>query len=499
MTDSMQTIEGLSKLISDRKVSCVELTKDTLEKIKAHNEQINAFISITEDEALAEAKSVDARIDSMSQREREKTSLLGVPIAHKDIFCTKNIRTTCASKMLSNFISPYDATVVSNLREAGMVMVGKTNMDEFAMGSSNETSWFGPVKNPWNEAKVPGGSSGGSAAAVAARLVCAATGTDTGGSIRQPASFSGVTGMKPTYGRVSRWGIIAFASSLDQAGSMAASSADCALLLNAMSGHDAKDSTSSTELVDDYYQALMEMPKTGPLKGVRIGLPKEYVDSDMSDSVQTAFERTVKTLTSLGAAIIDVSLPSTALSVPSYYVIAPIEASSNLARFDGIRYGYRTEKPIENLHDLYSLTRSEGFGTEVKRRILIGTYILGHGNDASYLKAQEVRRLISDDFKKVFETCDVLLTPTTPTTAFGFAEKQDPVQMYLSDIYTIATNLAGLPSLSMPCGFDENSLPIGAQLIGPWFKESSLLKAAHAFQQVTDFHLKSPILGGGNV
>jgi len=476
-------LSGLAEALAQKRISSVELTSLFLDRIERLDPALNAFITVDSERALDQARQADARRAS-----GEAGPLLGIPMAHKDIFCARGWRTSCGSKMLADFISPYDATVVERLAAAGMVMLGKLNMDEFAMGSSNETSFFGPVKNPWDKERVPGGSSGGSAAAVAARLVPAATGTDTGGSIRQPAALCGITGIKPTYGLVSRWGMVAFASSLDQAGPMAASAADCALLLTAMAGFDERDSTSLARPAEDYTHKLDE-----PLAGLRIGLAKEFFAAGMSTEVRSAIEAALNEYRRLGATTVEVELPNSNLSVPAYYVIAPAEASSNLARFDGVRYGYRAPD-YADLNDMYGKTRAQGFGSEVRRRIMIGTYVLSHGYyDAYYLQAQKIRRLIAADFRAAFEHCDVLVGPTTPTTAFRFGEKSaDPVQMYLSDIYTIAVNLAGLPGMSIPCGFDEQKLPIGLQLIGPWFGEARLLNVAHRYQQVTDWHLYLP-------
>ncbi|MCX7898131.1 MAG: Asp-tRNA(Asn)/Glu-tRNA(Gln) amidotransferase subunit GatA [Rhodocyclaceae bacterium] len=477
----------LSAALAEKRISSVELVTLYLERIEKLNPLLNAFITIDREKALTAAQAADA------QRARAKgevvSPLLGIPFAHKDIFCAKGWRTTCASRMLANFVAPYDAHVVEKMAAAGVVMVGKTNMDEFAMGSSNETSYFGPVKNPWNLDCVPGGSSGGSAAAVAARLVPAASGTDTGGSIRQPAALCGITGLKPTYGVVSRFGMIAFASSLDQGGPMAQSAADCALLLNAMAGFDARDSTSLDRPAEDYRRELDK-----PLTGLRIGLPKEYFGAGLDARVSATITEALAEFRRLGADLIDVSLPNAGLSVPAYYVIAPAEASSNLARYDGVRYGHRARE-YRDLIEMYEKTRAEGFGAEVKRRILIGTYVLSHGYyDAYYLKAQKVRRLIAADFSAAFACCDLIMGPTTPTPAFRFGEKSaDPVAMYLSDIYTIAANLAGLPGMSIPCGFVDG-LPVGLQIIGPWFAEARMLNAAHQYQLVTDWHRRIPPL-----
>jgi len=481
MIDS--SLKELAAALAQKKISSVELTTLFLDRIEKHDPTLNAFITVDRDRALAAARAADAKIGA----DRTASPLVGIPLAHKDIFCAAGWRTTCGSKMLANFVSPYDAHVVEKLNAAGMVMLGKCNMDEFAMGSSNETSFFGPAKNPWNAACVPGGSSGGSAAAVAARLVPAATGTDTGGSIRQPAALCGLTGLKPTYGVVSRYGMIAFASSLDQGGPMAKSAEDCALLLNAMAGFDARDSTSLERPAEDYTRDLDK-----PLDGLRIGLPKEFFGEGMSEGVRAAVEAALAEYRKLGARTVEVSLPNSGLSVPAYYVIAPAEASSNLSRFDGVRYGHRAAE-YADLIEMYEKTRAEGFGAEVKRRILVGAYVLSHGYyDAYYLKAQKVRRLIAADFSAAFEECDVILGPTAPSVAFEFGEKSaDPVQMYLSDIYTIAVNLAGLPGLSLPCGFDKD-LPVGLQLIGPWFAEARMLNVAHRYQRATDWHRRAP-------
>lgn len=477
-----KTIAELSADLAAKKISSVELTEHYLKRIKQFDSTLNSFITVTEETALQNAKAADAL------RASGKAGILtGVPIAQKDIFCTDGIKTTCGSKMLANFISPYDATVVKKFKEAGTVLLGKTNMDEFAMGSSNETSFFGGVKNPWNLECVPGGSSGGSAAAVAAGLAPAATGTDTGGSIRQPAALCNLTGLKPTYGRVSRYGMIAFASSLDQGGPLTRTAEDAAILLNAMAGFDEHDSTSVNEAVPDYTKNLNDS-----IKGLRIGLPKEYFSAGLSSDVAKVIEASIKEYEKLGAVITEISLPNTELSVPAYYVIAPAECSSNLARYDGVRYGYRCENPVD-LHDLYKRSRSEGFGSEVKRRIMIGTYVLSAGYyDAYYLKAQKIRNLIRQDFIEAFKNVDLILSPTSPTPAFKTGEKtSDPVSMYLSDIFTIAVNLAGLPGISIPAGF-VNQLPIGVQLIGNLFGEAKLLNAAHCYQKATDWHKRNP-------
>ena len=476
------TVAELSAALHEGSVSSVELTGLYLARIAQHQGALNAFISVTQEAALLQAERADARL-----RAGERGALIGVPIAHKDIFCTAGERTTCGSRMLANFVSPYDATVVERLRAAGAVMLGKTNMDEFAMGSSSETSYFGPVRNPWDPARVPGGSSGGSAAAVAARLVPAATATDTGGSIRQPAALCGVTGLKPTYGRVSRYGIVAFASSLDQAGLLTRSAGDAALLLGAIAGFDERDSTSVELPVPDYSGALEQ-----PLKGLKIGVLKEFFDKGLDPAVEQLLRAALEVLRSQGAVIKDVSLPHLPLSVPTYYVVAPAECSSNLARFDGVRYGYRCDKPSDLL-DLYQRSRGEGFGAEVKRRIMTGTYLLSAGYyDAFYLKAQRVRQLISNDFERAFHEVDVVIGPTTPTTAFELGAKTaDPVTMYLNDIYTIGANLAGLPAISLPCGLAQG-LPTAMQIIGPHFGEERLLNVAHRYQLDTDWHRRAP-------
>jgi aspartyl-tRNA(Asn)/glutamyl-tRNA(Gln) amidotransferase subunit A len=477
------TLANLSKGLSEKQFSSQELTQYYLTRMATLDPELNSFITITAEQALATAKRADdLRAQNLAG------PLTGIPMAHKDIFCTADVRTSCGAKMLDNFIAPYDATAVAKLKQAGMVMLGKTNMDEFAMGSSNETSYYGPCKNPWNLDCVPGGSSGGSAAAVAARLVPMATATDTGGSIRQPAALCGISGLKPTYGRVSRWGMIAFASSLDQGGIMAQTAEDIALVLNQMAGFDEKDSTSVDCAVPDYTADL-----NNPLQGLKIGLPKEYfdgLDHDMAAIIDTA----TKQLEKLGASLHEVHLPNVKSSVPVYYVLAPAECSANLSRFDGVRYGYRCDDP-KNLLDLYQRTRAEAFGAEVKRRILIGTYVLSAGHyDAYYLQAQRVRQLITNDFNNVFQQVDVILSPTSPNVAFKFGEKaQDPVSMYLSDIYTIAANLTGLPGLSIPAGM-LNQLPVGLQLIGKHFAESTLLNVAHQYQKATDWHEQIPLM-----
>jgi len=471
------TIGELAEHLATGRLSSVELTRHFLARIERLNPALNALITLTADEALATAAAADRRLAA-----GESGPLIGIPLIHKDIFCTDGVRTSCGSRMLDNFIAPYDATVVARLKAAGAVMLGKANMDEFAMGSSNETSYYGPVKNPWDTAKVPGGSSGGSAAAMAARFASFTTGTDTGGSIRQPAALTGVTGVKPTYGRVSRFGLVAFASSLDQAGVFARSAADAATVLKAMAGFDPLDSTSVDTPVPDY-PALLD----APLKGMKIGLLREFFDG-LEARAAALIHDALKIYTSLGASTVEVSLPHLPLSVPTYYVVAPAECSSNLSRFDGVRFGYRCEQP-KDLADLYKRSRGEGFGAEVKRRIMTGTYVLSAGYfDAYYLKAQKVRRLITDDFRAAFLKVDLLIGPTTPTPAFDIGAKiDDPVTMYLNDIYTIGANLAGLPGLSLPCGFVDG-LPMGLQLMGPHFSEAKLLNAAHQFQQMTDWH-----------
>lgn len=477
-----KTIAELSAGLQNKTFSSEELTQHFINRIKRHDASLNSFITVTEERALQQARAADQRI-----AKGEKLPLLGIPLAQKDIFCTNGVKSSCGSKMLDNFISPYDATVIEKFNDSGAVMLGKTNMDEFAMGSSNETSFYGAVKNPWKLDAVPGGSSGGSAAAVAARLAPAATGTDTGGSIRQPAALCGITGLKPTYGRVSRYGMIAFASSLDQGGPMTQSAEDAAMLLQTMAGHDHRDSTSIDKEVPDYRASL-----GNSLAGLKIGLPKEYFGEGVDSGVAKAIEEAIEQYRSMGAEIKEISLPNSHLAVPTYYVVAPAECSSNLSRFDGVRFGHRCDNP-KDLEDLYKRSRSEGFGDEVKRRIMIGTYALSAGYyDAYYLKAQQLRHLISDDFKKAFEQVDIIMGPTTPSPAFNIGEKSDdPVSMYLSDIYTIATNLAGLPGMSVPAGF-VNNLPVGLQLIGNHFDEGRLLNAAHQYQMATDWHKQVP-------
>jgi len=481
-----QTLQSLAQNLAKGACSSVEITQDYLNKINELNPSLNCFISVDPARSLAQAAQADQR-----RARGEAGPLTGIPLAHKDIFCAKDWLTTCGSKMLSNFVSPYDAHVVESLNAAGMVTLGKTNMDEFAMGSSNETSFFGAVHNPWDLNRVPGGSSGGSAAAVAAGLAPVATGTDTGGSIRQPAALTGICGLKPTYGTVSRYGMIAFASSLDQAGPMAHTAADLALLLNAMVGFDGRDSTSLERPSTDYTGQL-----TQSLKGLRIGLPKEFLAAGLAPEVEQAVAAAIAQYQQLGATFVDVTLPNMGLSVPVYYVLAPAEASSNLSRYDGVRYGHRAAEYVD-LMDMYKRSRAEGFGAEVKRRILIGTYVLSHGYyDAYYIRAQKLRRLIAQDFVAAFAHCDVIMGPTSPTTAFKLGEKSaDPLQMYLSDIYTIGVNLAGLPGMSIPCGFDGQGLPVGLQIIGNYFDEARMLNVAHQLQQVSDWHLRAPTAG----
>jgi aspartyl-tRNA(Asn)/glutamyl-tRNA(Gln) amidotransferase subunit A len=476
------TLTQLAADLRARRFSSVELTRALLARIERHQGALNAFISVTADAALAAARGADRELAAGSGG-----ALTGVPIAHKDLFCTAGVRTSCGSRMLDNFVSPYDATVVARLKRAGAIMVGKTNMDEFAMGSSNETSYYGPVRNPWNPALVPGGSSGGSAAAVAARLVPGATATDTGGSIRQPAALCGITGLKPTYGRVSRFGMVAFASSLDQGGVLTVSAADAALMLREMAGFDAADSTSVDTPVPDYVAAL-----AAPLAGLKIGLLKEFFDQGLDRDNEQRVREALRVFEGLGASLREVSLPHLPLSVPVYYVVAPAECSANLARYDGVRFGHRCDSP-RDLNDMYRRSRGEGFGAEVKRRIMTGTYVLSAGYyDAYYLKAQRVRALINADFIRAFQSVDVLMGPTTPTPAFAIGAKTaDPITMYLNDIYTIGANLAGLPAVSVPCGFVQD-LPVGLQIVGPHFSEARVLNAAHAFQRVTDWHSRVP-------
>jgi aspartyl-tRNA(Asn)/glutamyl-tRNA(Gln) amidotransferase subunit A len=476
------TLAQLAAGLAGRKYSSLELTREALARIEKSQPELNSLVSVTAESALAGAVVADRQLSAGGAG-----VLTGVPMIHKDIFCTQGVLTTCGSKMLSNFVAPYDATVVTRLKAAGMVMVGKANMDEFAMGSSNETSFFGPVKNPWDLSRVPGGSSGGSAAAVAARLAPLATATDTGGSIRQPAALCGVTGIKPTYGRVSRYGMIAFASSLDQGGVITVTAEDAALSLQAIAGFDPKDSTSVDAPVPDYGATL-----NAPLAGMKIGILKEFFGEGLAAEIEKPVREALAVLTKLGAVVKEVSLPSLPLSVPTYYVVAPAECSSNLARFDGVRFGHRCENP-KDLADLYKRSRAEGFGAEVKRRIMTGTYVLSAGYyDAYYIKAQKVRALINSDFMRAFGEVDLLLGPTTPTVAFPLGDKtSDPITMYLNDIYTIGANLAGLPAMSIPAGF-AGGLPVGVQLIGPHFGEAKLLNAAHMFQKETDWHLKAP-------
>jgi len=478
-----RSLSQLSQALASKEISSVELTQAYLDRISRLNPMINAYVTVDAEMSLAQARAADAR-----RAAGEAGLLTGIPVAQKDIFCTQGMLTTCGSKMLGNFVSPYDATVIEKFNAAGTVNLGKTNMDEFAMGSSNESSFYGAVKNPWDTERVAGGSSGGSAAAVAALLAPAATGTDTGGSIRQPAALCNLTGLKPTYGVVSRYGMIAYASSLDQGGAMARTAEDCALLLNVMAGFDERDSTSLDRPAEDYARDLDK-----PLAGLRIGLPKEFFGEGCDAEVMRRVEEAIAEYRKLGAETVEVGLPNMKLSVPAYYVIAPAEASSNLSRYDGVRYGYRAPE-YADLNDMYARTRAQGFGDEVKRRIMIGTYVLSHGYyDAYYLQAQRIRRLIANDFSEAFKSCDVIMGPTTPTTAFKLGEKvNDPVQMYLSDIYTLAVNLAGLPGMSVPCGF-VRGLPVGLQLIGDYFGEARLLNVAHRYQQVTGWHRQFPV------
>jgi aspartyl-tRNA(Asn)/glutamyl-tRNA(Gln) amidotransferase subunit A len=482
------SLKQLSGELAAKKISSVELTQLYLDRINVLNPDLNAYITLNAETSLAQARAADARL-ALGKGEM----LTGIPFAQKDIFCAQGWRTTCGSKMLESFVSPYDAHVITQFNNAGAVNLGKTNMDEFAMGSSNETSYYGAVKNPWNRNAVPGGSSGGTAAAVAARLCAAATGTDTGGSIRQPAALCGISGLKPTYGVVSRYGMIAFASSLDQAGPMARSAEDLALMMNVMAGFDERDSTSLQRDKEDYARNLAQ-----PLKGLRIGLPREFFGEGLSSDVAQAVDAAINEYKKLGASIVDISLPNSRLSIPVYYVLAPAEASSNLSRFDGVRYGHRAAN-YGDLADMYEKSRSEGFGEEVKRRIMIGTYVLSHGYyDAYYLKAQKIRRLIAQDFVEAYKQCDVIMGPTSPTTAFNLGEKgDDPVQMYLSDIYTIAVNLAGLPGMSIPCGFGaavngNQGMPVGLQIIGNYLDEARMLNVAHQYQLATDWHTRQP-------
>ncbi len=483
MSVQFKSIVELRGMLDDKLISASELTEESLKLAKKY-EELNCFVTMNEESSAKKATTIDIET-------KTNTQLSGIPLAQKDLFCTEGLRTTCSSKILANFIPPYTATAVEKLENAGSITIGKTNMDEFAMGSSNETSFFGNVHNPWKKGYVPGGSSGGSAAAVAAGIVPAATGTDTGGSIRQPAAHCGITGLKPTYGRVSRWGMIAFASSLDQAGPLARTAEDCAILLNTMSGYDSKDTTSLNADVPDFLENINQ-----PIDGLKIGIIKEFNLGELDTEVQARFEESKKVLEKLGARFVEVSLPNISASVPTYYSIAPAECSSNLSRFDGVRFGHRAEN-TDDLNDLYIKSRSEGFGDEVKRRILIGTYALSAGYyDAYYKKAQQVRRLIKNDFDHVFQSVDVLMTPTSPNTAFKFDSKgtQNPIELYLEDLFTISSNLAGLPAISIPHG-QVNSLPVGLQLIGNFLREDQLLNASHIFQQNSDFHLAQPDLG----
>ncbi|WP_322105475.1 Asp-tRNA(Asn)/Glu-tRNA(Gln) amidotransferase subunit GatA [Paraburkholderia sp. J41] len=494
-----KSLTELRAALAAKECSAVELAQHFLGRIEAHKD-LNAFVDVNPELTLAQARAADALLHS-----GHAGPLAGLPLAHKDVFVTRNWRSTAGSHMLANYVSPFDATVVERLERAGMVCLGKTNMDEFAMGSSNENSFFGAVKNPWDTRAVPGGSSGGSAAAVAARLAPAATGTDTGGSIRQPASFSGITGIKPTYGRVSRYGMIAFASSLDQGGPMARDAADCALLLNAMAGFDERDSTSLQRDDEDYTRFLgkswgEDAGAGKPLAGLRIGLPKEYFGAGLADDVRAAIDAALKTCESLGATLVEVSLPKTELSIPVYYVIAPAEASSNLSRFDGVRFGHRAAQ-YGDLLDMYKKSRAEGFGPEVKRRILVGAYVLSHGYyDAYYLQAQKIRRIIANDFQEAFRQCDVIMGPVAPSVAWDIGAKgDDPVQMYLADIYTLSTSLAGLPGMSVPCGFGAGAnaqRPVGLQIVGNYFNEARMLQVADAFQRATEWHRKAPAVAG---
>ena len=476
------TLAQLSIALESKKISSEELTRLYIERCNKHNNSLNCFITITEEEALKKARRADKKRASGNYN-----PLTGIPIAQKDIFCTNGIKTTCGSKMLDNFVAPYDATLIKKMNDAGLIMLGKTNMDEFAMGSSNETSFYGPVKNPWDDCRVPGGSSGGSASAVAARLSPAATGTDTGGSIRQPSSFCGITGLKPTYGRVSRYGMVAFASSLDQGGPMTQTAEDAALIMNIIAGFDEHDSTSTEKPTDNYTEKL-----NNSIKGLKIGLPKQYFDENLDNNVAEVIENGLKELEKLGAKCVDVELPHTELSIPAYYVVAPAECSSNLSRYDGVRFGHRCKEP-KDLSDLYCRSRQEGFGKEVKRRIMTGTYVLSAGYyDAYYIKAQKIRQIISNDFQNVFKNVDIIAGPTTTGVAFKLNEKlNDPISMYLSDLYTVSVNLAGLPAISVPSGF-INKLPVGMQLIGNYFQESLLMNVAHQYQKVTDWHQKIP-------
>jgi aspartyl-tRNA(Asn)/glutamyl-tRNA(Gln) amidotransferase subunit A len=481
------TVRQLAEALQKREVSSVELTQMYLDRMTTHRD-LNAFIDTNGEVSLAQARAADARIAAGNA-----PLLTGVPIAHKDIFATRDFRSTAGSHMLEHYTSPFDATVVERLAAGGVVTLGKANCDEFAMGSSNEHSYFGPVKNPWDPKAIPGGTSGGSAAIVAARLAPAATGTDTGGSIRQPASMCGVTGLKPTYGRVSRWGMIAYASSLDQGGPIAQTADDCALLLNHMAGFDTKDSTSVERADEDFTRELSASSSSMALQGLRIGLPQEFFGKGTSPDVETAVRAALSEYEKLGATLVDLSLPRTELSIPAYYVIAPAEASSNLSRFDGVRYGHRAAD-YDGLESMYSKTRAEGFGWEVKRRILVGAYVLSHGYyDAYYIKAQKLRRMIADDFQLAFKSCDVIMAPVAPTVAWNIGEKSnDPVSEYLADIFTLSTSLAGLPGMSIPCGFGDQGRPVGLQIIGNYFDEARMLAIAHRFQQATDWHRRAP-------
>jgi aspartyl-tRNA(Asn)/glutamyl-tRNA(Gln) amidotransferase subunit A len=478
-----ESLRSLAARLAKRELSSVELTRAFLARIERFNAKLNTFITVDAQKSLAQARQADARI-----ARGDAGALTGIPVAHKDLFCAQGWRTTCGSRMLANFVSPYDAHVIERFNAAGAVILGKTNMDEYAMGSSNENSHFGPVKNPWDERAVPGGSSGGSAACVAARLAPAATGTDTGGSIRQPASFTGVCGLRPTYGRVSRYGMVAFASSLDQGGALARSAEDLATLLGTMAGFDARDSTSIDRPVDDYAAGLAR-----GAKGLRIGMPREYFNADLAQDVAKPILAAIDELKQLGATTVEVTLPNQHLSVPVYYVLAGAEASSNLSRYDGVRYGHRAAR-YGDLMEMYCRTRAEGFGAEVKRRIMIGTYVLSHGYyDAYYLQAQKLRRLIAADFTRAFERCDLIAGPAAPSVAFDIgAQVDDPVQMYLGDLYTIPVNLAGLPGLSIPCGFGDRGRPVGLQIIGNYWDEGRMLAAAHAYQLATDWHARVP-------
>ena len=477
------TLKQLAGRLARRETSSVEMTRYFLGRIASLGGPLNAFITIDEEKSLAQARAADERI-----AKGDAGPLTGIPVAHKDLFCANGWLTSCGSKILSNFVAPYDAHVIERFGSAGAVILGKTNMDEFAMGSSNENSFYGPVRNPWDLAAVPGGSSGGSAASVAARIAPAATGTDTGGSIRQPASFVGVSGLRPTYGRVSRYGMVAFASSLDQAGALGKDASDLAALLGVMAGFDARDSTSAERPVDDYAGKL-----DAGVKGLRLGVPREYFSKDLNPDVATAVRAAIDEFAKLGAKVVEVSLPNQHLSVPAYYVIAPAEASSNLSRFDGVRYGYRAPE-FRDLADMYRKTRAQGFGAEAKRRILVGTYVLSHGYyDAYYLQAQKIRRLVANDFAAAFRECDLILGPVAPSVAFDIGAKAgDAVQMYLADLYTIPINLAGLPGLSIPCGFGAKGRPVGLQIVGNYFDEARMLAAAHAYQQATDWHTRIP-------